>query len=77
MPTHDRNPYSYVLWQIGALSVSVSDRNCDGCGRDVQAARYTVKKRGRATATLVICYLCMKDITANHIDYINSKRMPS
>lgn len=72
MTGFDRNPHPYVIYKLGALTVTVSDRACDSCGRNVQALRYATKRR--SGGSVVVCWLCMKYITEEHIEYMQLRR---
>lgn len=72
MTANDRNPHPYVLYRLGGLTVTVSDRACDSCGRAVLALRYSSKRRGGGS--VVICHLCLKDIAEEHAEYMHLRR---
>ena len=66
--TRNRHQPAYVLWRLGAVTVTVTEDACQGCGRSNLALRYASKRR-RDGGEVVLCHLCIKDITEHHRDY--------
>lgn len=62
----------YVIYKLGGLTVTVSERVCDSCGRANLSLEY--KSKRRSGGEVVICHLCMKDISADHAEYLNLRR---
>lgn len=71
MTARIRNQIEYVLYQLGGLTVTVTERNCDACGRANLALEYKSKRRRHRTevGAVVVCHLCMKDISEDHAEY--------
>ncbi len=67
--------HEYVVYKLGGLTVYASSQACNACGRDNLALRYvsTLGKR-RSGGSVSVCHLCMKDISANHRDYMEARK---
>lgn len=79
MSGRSHNMYAYVLYKLGALTVTISEDPCNACGRASQSLRYSVSLgRRRAGGAIVICQPCMKEISEDHAEYLNLRpRKPS
>lgn len=71
-PPRHRNIQSYVLYQLGGLTATITDRACDACGRRNLGLEY--RSTRREGAEVVICNICMSHISEDHAEYINLRK---
>ncbi len=71
--TRKKDSMPYVLYKLGGLTVTTTDaRACNACGRSNLALVYDNARRNGGS--VVICHLCMKDISAAHRDYLEQRK---
>ncbi len=76
MTARHPNLHPYVLYKLGGLTVTVTDRACDACGRANHGLEYRTKRR--SGTEVVICHVCMGHISDDHAEYMQQrKRKPS